>query len=150
MAIGFVGLAVWACDSPVDVNLETYALVEVNGAPLPAPYPDPYLYPTGVQPQDHPLRVSTGSLTLTREGTLSMELVMQCASPPPAGTECDIEGDGMRSYHGGYSRSDGSVNIGGREYVAEFSTDQLEFTIQVPQSQGFWPAFRLTFRRQGA
>jgi hypothetical protein len=150
MAIGIAGFAVAACESPIDLDLEAYSLIEVNGDPLPAPYPDPYLYPIEIQPHDRPLRVSTGTLTLTQAGRLSMELVMQCASPPPAGTECDIEGDVIRTYHGAYFPSDGSVIIGGRTYRAEFGTDRVEFTIQVPPSQWIWPVFTLTFRRQVA
>lgn len=142
--LGFVG-----CDSPVDEGPEPYALVTVNEQSLPAPYPDPFLYPQGSpQPSEGAaLEVASGTLDLGANGTLRMELVMQCASPPPAGTECEIEGDGRNVYDGTYSLSEDRVQIGDRQYPVVYGSDSVEITIQVPPSAGVWPRFVLEFRR---
>lgn len=68
---------------PVDDGPELYALVTVNAQSLPTPYRDPFLYPQGSQPSDAALQVASGTLVLGANGALRMELVMQCASPPP-------------------------------------------------------------------
>lgn len=151
VVVGVVVLAdvigVVACDSPVDEGPERYALVTVNEQPLPAPYPDPFLYPQGTQPSEGVVQVATGTLDLRANGALRMELVMQCASQRPAGTQCEVEGDGRNVYEGSYSLSEDRVQIGDRQYPAQYASDRVEITIQVPPSEGVWPTFALEFRR---
>ena len=141
------GVGIAGCDSPVDQGPEPYTLVTVNQQSLPAPYPDPFLYPQGSQPSGGAFQVASGELVLGADGALGMELVMQCASPPPAGTECDIEGDGRNVYEGSYSLDQDWVQIGDRQYPVGYGPDSVEITIQVPPSAGMWPMFVLEFQR---
>jgi hypothetical protein len=108
--------AVAGCGSPAEIiDPDAYALISVNAEPLPAPYPDPFLYPQGLTPHNSALRVSAGTLSLQSGGTLTMTLTMRCASSLPAGTECEVAGDGRNVYAGSYAVTEDFIEIEGRQ-----------------------------------
>lgn len=140
-SMAIVGFAAAGCDSPVDLDPDLYTLTSVNEQSLPAPYPDPYL------PTDSQLAVASGTLRLNDDGTLDMELVIQCASPLRPDTTCEVEGDGRRAHRGHYSPWDDYVHIEARQYPAEFLEDRVRITFQKPMSQGLGPVYVAEFRR---
>lgn len=129
-----------ACGDGPTESKEQYTLVTVNDKPLPAAYPDP-LMPQGS------VNVSAGTLTLKADGTLSGSFTMQCPTPAPPGTTCEITGDGKSSFEGTYNRAEGHVVIAGRQYLAVFGSNRVDITIQLPAYTGYWPTYRLYFKR---
>jgi integral membrane protein len=128
-----------ACDGPAD-GREQYVLASVNGSELPAAYPDPLL-PAGS------VMVGAGALTLREGGRLEGSWTMACPEPPPQGTTCEIDGDGRQRFEGSYSREDGTVTIGERQYQATFHANGIEVVVQLPAYTGYWPVYRLRYAR---
>ncbi|HEY8469463.1 MAG TPA: hypothetical protein VIL18_07465 [Longimicrobiales bacterium] len=134
-------VAAAACDDPPSgPDEEVYTLATVNGQPLPGPYPDP-LYPIDIW------EVVEGTLTLRSDGTLTWEFVARCKTDLPPGTECQMDGDGRFAVEGRYSRAEGQVELGERNYMASFETDRVTITLGGPPSLGFAATFVLEFQR---
>jgi hypothetical protein len=131
-----------ACgDSPVAPIGDVYHLATVNGEPLPGPFPDPQLPPNTFE-------VTAGTLTLRADGTLHQTLTMRCRTPLPAGTECHVDAP-HHVYHGRHSRAEGHVELGGREFQADFQANRVTITLSYPPSMGFFmPTFVLEYRRR--
>lgn len=127
-----------ACDGLLDPT-EQYTLISVNGSALPAPYPDPAA--------SGDLQVTAGVLTLHEGGRLTGSWTMACPTSLPEGSTCEVTGDGRQTFEGTYSREDGVVFIGDHPYLAEFRTNGLEFTVQLPPSLGLSPRYVLRYDR---
>jgi hypothetical protein len=128
-----------ACDSPTPPRTgDSYALVAVNGE-LPGPYPDPYAPPV--------LEATGGTLTLYDDATYAIVFEARCAAALPPGTQCSPPPDGRIGGEGSYDRSAGTVQVGDREYAANFSDSAVTLSIAIPPSQGFFPSFTVEFRR---
>jgi hypothetical protein len=140
-AAALVAVSLGACDSGTEVGgIEIYQLVSVNEQPLPAPYPHPEA-PEGV------VQVSQGELRLLANGSFLMELYMRCHPNPPANIDCDIEGDARQPMVGLYSRVDGHIQFGNRQYPTTFQNNVVRVHIMIPPSEGLYPSFMLEFRR---
>lgn len=135
-AMGIAG-----CDSATGSGADQFDLVSINGEPLPGPYPDPQ----GCCPT---LEVIAGELVLEADGTLQHTLQVRCRTDLPAGTTCEVTGDGRQTASGTYSRSEGTLTLGdGTPRPASFETDRVVVTIRLPASTGYYPAFTLEYSR---
>jgi hypothetical protein len=133
--------AVSACDSPAGLDGTVYTLMTVNSQPLPAPFPDPFMPPNTFE-------ATAGTLTLRSDGTFVQVLVMRCRTPQPTGSECEVHGDGRLTMAGSYSRTDGWVDTGDRQFLATFDAGQVTIDVAYPPSMGVqMPRFLLEFRR---
>jgi hypothetical protein len=140
LLIGTV-MSVAACDDAVEPGADRFALVSINGEPLPGPYPDP-------QGCCSDLEVIAGELVLEADGTLQHMLQIRCRTGLPAGTTCEVTGDGKQTAEGSYSRSGGTLTLGeGPSRPATFEAERVVVTISLPPSAGFYPTFILEYRR---
>jgi hypothetical protein len=142
----FAAMVAAACDSSTRPEPEAYALASINGAALPA------VYDFGVG--FTAFEVTDGSLTLRPDGTLTLTLAVRCRSPQPPDTECQVEGDGIDTVHGTYSRADGWIRLadtaptGDVRWEAEYGAGLIRMTYSRPPSLGFAPAHTVfEFRR---
>lgn len=134
-----MAMGVAACDPAVEPGPERFALVAINGEPLPGPYPDP-------QGCCEYLEVIDGELVLEADGTLQHVLEVRCRTDLPAGTTCEVTGDGRETVAGSYSRSEGTLTLGdGPALPATFGTERVVVTISLPPSTGFHSTFILEY-----
>jgi hypothetical protein len=130
-----------ACDSPTELVGTAYDLTAVNGQMVPAPFPDPFLPPDTFE-------VVAGTLVLRPDGTFAQDLTIRCKTPQPVSSECQVEGDGRVRTEGHYSRTEGSVVVGGRQFPATFRLDEVTIDLVFPPGQGaLMPRFLLEFHR---
>lgn len=143
LAVPLLGaaLGVLACDPAVDSGADRFDLVSINAEPLPGPYPDP-------QGCCGTVEVIAGELVLEADGTLQHTLQVRCRADLPAGTTCEITGDGRETTAGSYSRSEGTLTLGdGSPLPATFESERVVVTIRLPVSMGYFPTFTLEYSR---
>jgi hypothetical protein len=140
LAAATIAILAAACGSSTDVRLERFSLVSVDGEPLPGPYPDPAL------PVDT-YQVTQGQITLNPNGSFLMDLFVRCHPEQPPGSDCFISGDGRQPMVGTYSREQGYIQFGTRQYAASFANNRIQVHILIPPSEGLYPSFVLEFAR---
>jgi hypothetical protein len=112
------------CDSPTDVDTEVYTLATVNGRALPAPHPDMM----GIE-------IVSGTLKLKAGGVVEEAVTIRCQPGLPAG-DCSVSAAGQFR-EGTYSRSEGWIRFGERQYPADFTSGAVTANYVRPPSQGF-------------
>jgi hypothetical protein len=124
IALGAAVMLLPGCDSPTEPDAEVYALATVNGHALPAPHPDMNAF-----------EMESGSLTLKGDNTVEQSLTIRCRPDLPPG-DCSASGAPLIQT-GMYSRSEGWIRFGDRQYTAEFSAAAVTASYLLPPSQGF-------------
>jgi hypothetical protein len=133
------GMVLAGCGDPGGPSKEKYTLATVNNQPLPAAYPDPRI------PADQ-FQVAGGTIVLEDEGRFTGSFTLQCRSDLPAGTTCTVS-DPEQELKGAYSRAEGWMEIGGRQYPAVFENAAVSVRIFVPAYLGYYPEYNLRFTR---
>jgi hypothetical protein len=112
------------CDSPADIDAEVYALATVSGHALPAQHPDMTS-----------LEIVSGTLTLKPGNTVEQSLAVRCR-PDLSPGQCTVTGTPIVQ-EGTYSRAEGWIRFGDRQYPAEFASGSVTANYVLPPSQGF-------------
>lgn len=128
-----------ACGDPAGSSAGAYTLRTVNEQALPAAYPDP-LVPQGT------FLVTAGELVLEEGGVYRGSLTIGCAPSLPAGTTCTVT-EPDQPIEGTYSRAEGWLRLGERQYPAEFADRSVSVRIFIPQYMGLFPEYALRFTR---
>jgi hypothetical protein len=123
-ALAAAAVLLVGCDSPTDADTEVYTLATVNGRTLPAPHPDVMQ-----------LEIVSGTLTLKRGDVAEETVTIRCAPNLQPG-ECSVT-NASQFRAGTYSRAEGWIRFGDRQYPTEFASVAVTANYLLPPSQGF-------------
>jgi hypothetical protein len=135
-ALAAAAVLLAGCDSPTEPAAEVHALATVNGRALPAPHPDMMR-----------IEIVSGTLTLKRGNVAEQTMTIRCV-PGLTPDECSVSGAGLFG-EGTYSRTEGWLRFGDRQYPAEFTASTVTADYRLPPSQGFGGAVYV-YTRQAA
>jgi hypothetical protein len=114
--------------------------VSVNGNSLPAPY-------APIPQADSVFEVTSGSLTLHSDTTLTLEFFIRCRPDLVTGS-CGVADDGRNIVEGVYSRAGETVRFGDQPVPMTFAANTVVIQFGGQTVLGFVPPQIFEFRRR--
>ena len=138
VSLAHVAFFIVAC-GVVDPGDQRYTLISINGDFLPAPY-------VPVPQADSVWEVTSGSLTLHSDTTLTLDFVIRCRPGLVSGS-CGVTNDGRNSLEGAYSRAGDWVRFGDQPVPMIFGANTIKIQFGGQTVLGFVPPQNFEFRR---
>jgi hypothetical protein len=140
LVLGMLVVGAGCSESPVAIRDELFTLHTVNGAALPAEFATSSGPPV--------VEITAGSLRLSPNGDAVETLTLRCMASLPAGTTCEVPGNGQLTRTGTFSQSEQWIRLDGTQHPFTLSGNVATVTLGAPPSQGFVsPRYELEYRR---